>query len=629
MKHRGVWALLCLLLAAALLAGCGGMSTSESETHVTETVGAEQTDDGNGEKQDFDEDDLNSAYSASSSTVIQLSGSTASISGGGAAISGNTVTITRRGTYILSGDFNGSVMVDAADALVRLVLENVSVQSSDGPAIWVKAADKTVLILPAETTNTLKDTEDYTATGDDAPSAALYSQEDLTINGSGTLEINANYNDAVTSKDDLKITDATLSVTSVDDGLIGRDLLALQRCTVNITCDGDGMKTTYDTDTQKGQARLYSGSYTIVAGADGIQSANTLTISDGFYEIHTGGGSINSSTASNVGQFGGFGVWRQNSAETEDGQSAKGLRATQGIQVTAGVYTLDCSDDAVHSNGYIKISGGSFEISSGDDGIHADSSLEISDGVIQISQSYEGLESAQITISDGNISVQASDDGLNIAGGKDSSSINGRPGQNSFASGNDQKLTISGGYLVVDASGDGLDANGSVYISGGTVIVYGPTDSGNGTIDYDGAFVITGGMLIGTGSADMAQNVSAGTTQNTVLITLSTPAAANTVFSVQDAAGNEAATVAPPKQYQIILLSAPGLQSDKSYTVYTGGSSTAPSLDGVYEGGLYTGGSSAATFIQSSIVTTAGKGFGINGANMLDGEVSGNAGGEQ
>ena len=225
--------------------------------------------------------------------------------------------------------------------------------------------------------------------------------------------------------------------------------------------------------------------------------------------------------------------------------------------------------------------------------------------------------------------MQASDDGLNIAGGKDSSSINGRPGQNSFASGNDQKLTISGGYLVVDASGDGLDANGSVYISGGTVIVYGPTDSGNGTIDYDGVFVITGGMLIGTGSADMAQNVSAGTTQNTVLITLSTPAVSNTVFSVQDAEGNEVATVAPPKQYQTILLSAPGLQSDKSYTVYTGCSSTAPSLDGVYEGGLYIGGSSAATFIQSSIVTTAGKGFGINGANMPDGDVSGNAGGGQ
>ncbi len=627
MRHRGVWALLCLMLAVTLLTGCSGMSVSESAGNATQTVWAGQTDDDAGDIQDFDEDDLNSAYSASSSTVIQLSGSTASISGGGAAISGNVVTITRRGTYILSGNFDGSVIVDAADALVRLVLENVSVQSSDGPAIWVKAADKTVVILPAGTTNTLKDTEDYTATGDDAPGAALYSQEDLTINGSGTLEINANYNDAVTSEDDLKITDATLSVTSVDDGLIGRDLLALQRCTVNIICDGDGMKTTYDTDTQKGQARLYSGSYTIVAGADGIQSANTLTVSDGFYEIHTGGGSINSSTAGNVGQFGGFGMWQQNSSETEDGQSAKGLKATQGIQVKAGEYTLDCSDDAVHSNGYIKISGGSFEISSGDDGIHADSSLEISDGVIQISQSYEGLESAQITISDGNISVQASDDGLNIAGGKDSSSINGRPGQNSFASGNDQKLTISGGYLVVDASGDGLDANGSVYISGGTVIVYGPTDSGNGTIDYDGVFVITGGMLIGTGSADMAQNVSAGTTQNTVLITLSTPAVSNTVFSVQDAEGNEVATVAPPKQYQTILLSTPGLQSDKSYTVYTGGSSTAPSLDGVYEGGLYTGGSSAATFIQSSIVTTAGKGFGINGANMLDGDIPGNAGG--
>ena len=120
---------------------------------------------------------------------------------------------------------------------------------------------------------------------------------------------------------------------------------------------------------------------------------------------------------------------------------------------------------------------------------------------MDISQSYEGLESAVIDITGGDIRITAGDDGINVAGGHDGSSVNGRPGQNEFSANADQILTIDGGYIVIDAGGDGLDSNGAMYMTGGTAIVNGPTDNGNGPLDYNGTCEISGGVLIAAGSA--------------------------------------------------------------------------------------------------------------------------------
>jgi formylmethanofuran dehydrogenase subunit C len=97
------------------------------------------------------------------------------------------------------------------------------------------------------------------------------------------------------------------------------------------------------------------------------------------------------------------------------------------------------------------------------------------------------------------------DDGINVAGGNDGSSVQGRPGRNNFSESGDNKLDISGGYVSVNALGDGLDANGSMYMSGGTVVVSGPTNNWNGALDYDGVFEMSGGFLAAAGSSGMAQ----------------------------------------------------------------------------------------------------------------------------
>lgn len=146
-----------------------------------------------------------------------------------------------------------------------------------------------------------------------------------------------------------------------------------------------------------------------------------------------------------------WGHWQQ-SSETEEAPSAKGIKAASALTISGGSFSIDSSDDALHTNGVMTISDGCFTISSGDDGAHADTSLAISGGTFHISKSYEGIESADIALSGGDISITASDDGINVAGGNDSSALGGRPGQNTFNSDGANLLTISGGCIVVDAA---------------------------------------------------------------------------------------------------------------------------------------------------------------------------------
>ena len=49
--------------------------------------------------------------------------------------------------------------------------------------------------------------------------------------------------------------------------------------------------------------------------------------------------------------------------------------------------------------------------------------------------------------------------------------------------------------------GVGLDINGSVYMTGGTVLIRGPVANNNGALDYGGVFEINGGWLVAAGSA--------------------------------------------------------------------------------------------------------------------------------
>ncbi len=562
---------------------------------------------------EYDPEDLDTSSAAS--TTITLSGDAIAVEGAGAVVNDSSVTITAAGTYDISGTLdNGQIIVETADKdPVVLILNGVDITYATSAPIYVSNAEKVIITLAQGTDNIITDGATYTfadptATGAalDEPNAALFSHDDLTINGSGSLTVNANYNNGIASKDDLKITGGIITVNAVNDGIKGRDSIAVKDANITITAGGDGMQSNNDEDVQKGYVAIESGKINITAALDGIQAETSLLVSGGEINITTGGGSGNSSTAGG-GMWGGRGMEGNPNKPTE---SAKGLKAGVDVTILAGTITINSADDAIHSNGSMTISDGTLLLASGDDGVHADATLVINGGTINVTQSYEGIESALITINGGNLHLIASDDGVNVAGGSDGSSVNGRPGQNEFAASSNYHLYINGGYLYVDAGGDGLDSNGVFDMTDGFVIVNGPTNNGNGPLDYMGSFNITGGFLVAVGSSGMAQAPSETSSQYSLMHNFEAMQTAGTLVHIESTDGENILTFMPTKEYQSVLISSADLQNGETYVVYTDGSGSGMAVDGLYADGTTTLGTQSASYTVSSMVTGNTSGMG-------------------
>jgi len=631
-----------LLLCSSLLVSCDGNPITYTKAKSPEATGTTTVTESTAASSNpvttdmvkFDKDDNSTSWATNNPNYIKLNGNSADLSGSGATIDGSIITITAAGTYVISGKLdNGQIVVNSEDKnIVRLVLNGMEISCNDNAPIYIKKAEKAIITLNDGTQNLLTDGENYVFNDaqSDEPSAAIFSKDDLTINGTGTLTVKANYKDGISCKDDLKIISGNINITSADDGFVGRDMIAVKDGNVTVKADGDGLKSTNDTKTDKGIIVIEKGTFNIIAGADGIQAETSVLISDGDFNITTNGGSANGANKARQEMGRPWEKQKDSTATTSDNsesKSAKGIKASSDITINGGKLSIDSSDDAIHSKVSINIASADIAISSGDDGIHADSFIEIGSGNINIAKSYEGIESTLITIRDGKINIVSSDDGINVAGGNDGSSINGRPGQNDFAASANYKLNINGGYLSVDASGDGLDSNGSIYMTAGTVIVNGPTNSGNGALDYDGIFDITGGTLIAAGSSGMAQAPSDSSTQASVSMTYSTAQQAGTLFNLQDSEGNTIVTFAPKKKYQSLVISSPAIKVDTAYSISTGGTSTGNEMDGLYTEGAYSGDkvvdftiSKITTWMSESGETTGGNGFGHGGMHRPRGD---------
>lgn len=605
------------LMSVSLLFACSDASISNTDSDAkTETANT----DASAQKEiserisgavSYTSEDEYSDWENGNSTSIELKGTDAEFDSTAAVLFKNgTLTIKAGGTYVLSGTLtDGQIVVDAEDKnTVRLILNGVEISSSDTAAIQVVNAEKTVISLAEGTKNVISDGKQYVFedSSTDEPNAAIFSKDDLTINGTGQLTVAGNYNNGITSKDDLKITGGTIHITAVDDGLMGRDLVAVKDGKITIKAGGDGIKSSNDKDTSKGNIALEGGTFTITAANDGVQAEASLWVTDGSYTIASGGGSPETITTNNE-RMKGFGqndasaagsesAETTNTSETETA-SAKALKSTADMAISGGTFTIDSLDDAVHSNAKVTIGGGKWTIASGDDGIHADTALTVSGGTIKVTKSYEGMEGTSITIDDGDIDVTAADDGINIGGGKDGS------GMDIEADTAESLLTINGGSVAVNANGDGLDSNGSIQMTGGTVIVNGPKENMNGPLDYDGSFDMTGGFLVAVGSSGMVQAPSEESTQLSISMTYPEMQAAETMVHLKDSEGNEVASFVPAKSYQSVVISSPELAKDSSYSLYSGGTSTGTEANGLYTGGTYEAGTKVIDFTIADTVT--------------------------
>lgn len=544
-------------------------------------------------------------YEESESVSITLNGSSADCSSDAVLISGSTVTITEEGTYILSGTLDdGMIIVDTEKTdKTQLVLNEVSIHSETSAAIYILQSDKVFITTASGTTNTLSNGGSFTAIDENNIDAVIFSKEDVTLNGSGTLSITSPAGHGIVSKDSLRITSGSYEINCASHGLVGKDDVCLANGDFSIVSGKDGIHAENTDDASLGYVYIQSGTFSISSEGNGISAGAYLLIEDGGFTITSGGGSANASSQSSDswGQFTGGGMGRgmdqqpggdtgqgmdqqqggdaaqgidqqqggeaaQQSDGGDDSTSMKGIKAADELIINSGTFTMNTADDSIHSNTSVTINGGTFDLVSGDDAFHADDTLSVTDGTITISESYEGLEGLHVFISGGDITLTASDDGLNAAGGTDTSGAGGRDAMFGMTSLSNGSIVISGGTIHITAYGDGIDANGTVEITGGTIVVCGPTQGDTSILDYDVSAAITDGTFIGTGGSGMAQTFSS---SKQGVISASVGSSASGTVTLSDSSGNTIITQTPELSYSFVIFSSPDIASGETYTIMT------------------------------------------------------------
>ncbi|WP_104164844.1 carbohydrate-binding domain-containing protein [Cryobacterium sp. N22] len=566
------------LVTAALLTGCTAVASTTDSTDTTsagtaavaidESTTAAEVLAANQETHD-DADD----YEWDAAVVVQiaLDGESASADNGAVTIAGSTVTITAAGTYELSGTLDDGqiVVASSGEGTVRLILNGVEIANSTGAALVVTEADEAMIVLADGSKNSLADTDTY---GEDADAnAALYSAADLTITGSGSLDVTGNGNDGITSTDGLIINAGTVTVTAVDDGIRGKDYLVVDGGTVTVTAGGDGLKADNEEDVTRGYLALTGGTVDVTAVGDGLQAVTDVVFAGADVTVESGGG---------------------HTATVSEDTSAKGVKSGVVTVIDGGTLTVDAADDALHSDGTVRIASGTVTLAAGDDGVHADTALDVIGGVTTITTSYEGLESTTISIGGGTVSITASDDGINASSGSSTTTDTAEaPAPGGGGGGMDadggETITLTGGTTTIDADGDGFDSNGSATMSGGILVVNGPTNSGNGALDVNGAFTVTGGTLLAAGSAGMAVSPDAGSAQSFVAVSLDSVQAAGTTVQLVNSAGDVVVAFESIKDFQSVVFSSDEVVDGESYSVYVGGTASGQMAAGVYSDGDY------------------------------------------
>lgn len=560
---------LAVLVGTMMLGGCQGDSSSvvDSAT-VTGTAPSVAPITESVEGEVFTERDKAGDFDAATAIAVELKETTIACASKGVTVKDNTMTVTEEGVYRICGKLNGQIVVNAdKTAKVQLVLDGAEITNPSTAAIYVKQADKVFVTTTADSKNTLSTTGAFVAIDENNIDAALFSKEDLTINGSGSLTVTTKSGHGIVSKDDLVITGGDLAVTATSHAITGKDSVRIGGGKLTLTAGKDGIHAENTEDTTKGYIYIEAGSVTATADGDGLDASAGLQVENGTITVTTGGGSANAPQKQE--EMFGHGGWNP-SYETadEDTISAKGLKADGDLLIKGGTLQVDAADDALHSNSNIAVQGGTLTLSTGDDGLHADSNTAVSGGKLTITKSYEGIEGQSIDIAGGEITLTSSDDGLNASGGNDQSGFGGGMRPDAFATDSSAYVRISGGKLTMDAGGDGLDSNGNLYVTGGETYVWGPTNSGNGALDYGGEAVVTGGIVVAVGAVGMAENFGSNSTQGTMLVSLQ--GSAGSELTVKNADGETILSCTPAKAYNSAIISHPDLTVGETYTLSSG-----------------------------------------------------------
>ena len=512
----------------------------------------------------FTANDLDGTWSDNAyTTYITLSGDTAQIKGNGAYAYDGGVVITNGGWYVLSGTLtDGSITVKAYDSSkVWLRLNGVDVTCSDDACLIVDQADKVFLTLAEGSENSFTSGAEYSSDAlEDNTGGAVFTHDDLTINGSGSLAITANYKHGIDVNDSLVITGGTISITAPEDGIHVSDSFRFTAADLTVEAGDDAIHS-------DGELYVESGTIVIPECCEGLE-ALTIDIAGGDITVYPSDDGFNANGGSSDAMGGpnhDGGMGPHGGMDHQGGMEPQGDTAPQGDMALQG-------DTAPHGGKEGEMSGDA----SGTTGERPGNAPP----AMPAEQSGDESEATREKPENAPPAMQAEQSG-------DESGMTDEERTQASDEAAETYIRISGGTVtIINENGndaDGLDSNGSIYIDGGTVYISLKGDGSNSAIDYGsesgGECIVTGGTVLAFGASGMAEEFSASSTQCAVLYNLSSTVQAGTPFKVTDANGTEIISCTPECSYSSIAFSVPELTVGETYIITCGEESAEVTLD--------------------------------------------------
>lgn len=458
------------------------------------------------------------------------------------SISSGTYTITSTGTYVFTGSSTSSQIIVNTDDKVQIVLDDVTMSHASSAIINVIMSDKTFIRLDGD--NSLTSTMSV-ADGD--IDGAIFSMDNLAINGEGSLSISSKLN-GIVGKDDITITNGDYIINSTYNGFDCNEELAICGGTFDVTTNGGQSNAPYQDEEE--------------------------------------------SNFNNNNHFGSSGSSGSSSSSSDDDTwSCKAFKCDELIYITGGEFDVDSYDDAFHCDLNILIEGGEFDILTGDDALHANLFLGVADAVIDIDYCYEGLEAQRIRVDSGTVDIDAYNDGINANEASDTDDGNGTY---IYINGGDITITII--EISNSPEADGMDSNGGILITGGTTMISGTTYTTDTPLDFGeesgGTAEITGGTFLTGGSYSMTGTNFESASQGAIYYTLSSSSytSAGTTVQLLDSDNKAVVEYAPINKFQAVHISSPDIVAGETYSLVVGSQSYSVTIP---TNNLYTSSSSS------------------------------------
>lgn len=492
------------------------------------------------------------SYDESQASQITLADQTATVTGQGASFSDQTLTISQAGTYVLTGSGkNLKLVVEAADTdQVHLVFQNLTLEG-EGTLLQINKAQEVVISLAEGSQNALTESQ---ASDDEKVKATIHSQVPLTLNGTGSLTLTALTKNALEVEDDLKVLGGTYTVKAANHGFKAEGALDIEAATLTIEAGKDGLHAEHDETTERANISLNPTQLSIAATEDGVDAGNELTIKGGTITVSQ---SEEGLEARVIRQLGGDVTIKS----SDDGVNASAGSSSKTSDTSATSKTTEASatsNSADTSSSASQATSDSATASAPDSQAAADPAA-----TSQPDQASEDKNQTPPAPPAGQAPPQ---------GGQppqDGQGPGGMPPGGQEESDPSLQIILEGGTLTVDAEGDGIDSNGTVTISGGSLVVNGSVHDGNGPLDASGDITITGGTVWALGTSDMLQGFAQESTQAS--ITANIAGTAGQTLIILDANGKEVARQTASKDFQAVIMSSADLVDGQTYTIQVDG----------------------------------------------------------